>query len=50
MAEHQQMDERDLLNLVNHHEKAAMGSSNAAQNIATAGTTSQYGAVDVERA
>ena len=44
------MDERDLLNLVNSHEKAAIGSSNGAANIATSGTTTQYGAVDVERA
>lgn len=44
------MDDRDLLNLVNAHERSAMGSSVGAANIATSGTTTQYGAVDVERA
>lgn len=50
MAKQQQMDDRDLLALVNSHEKAAIGSSNGAANLATSGTTTQYGSVDVERA
>jgi hypothetical protein len=44
------MDDRELLSLVNAHEKAAIGSSNGAANIATSGTTTQYGSIDVERA
>ena len=44
------MEDRDLLALVNAHEKAAIGSSNGAANIATSGTTTSYGSVDVERA
>jgi hypothetical protein len=44
------MDDRDLLALINGHEKASIGSSNGAANIATSGTTTQYGSVDVERA
>ena len=44
------MDSRQLLALINLHERNALGSSSSATNIATSGTTSQYGAVDVERA
>jgi hypothetical protein len=44
------MDNRQLLALINLHERNALGSSSSATNIATQGTTSQYGAVDVERA
>src|SRR6185312_14119728 len=44
------MDSRQLLALINLHERNALGSSSSATNIATQGTTSQYGAVDVERA
>lgn len=48
MAE--KMDNAGLLALVNMHERASIGSSNGAANIATSGTTSEYGSVDVERA
>jgi len=46
------MDSRTLLNLVNAHERASIGSSAGAgaANIATTGTTTQYGSVEVERA
>lgn len=44
------MDERQLLALVNLHEKNSIGSTSSAANIATAGTTTEYGSVDVERA
>lgn len=44
------MDEQGLLALVNLHEKNSIGSSSTAANIATAGTTTEYGSVDVERA
>lgn len=46
----QKMDERTLLQLVSLHEKNAIGSSSTAANIATSGTTTSYGSVDVERA
>ncbi len=50
MTKSVRMTERDLLNLIDMHEKAAMGGSTQAANIATSGTTTQYGALDVERA
>lgn len=44
------MDERELLSLVNMHERNAIGSPTSAANIAINGATTDYGAVDVERA
>lgn len=44
------MTDRQLLGLIAQHEQAAMGGSSAATNMATAGTTTNYGTLDVERA
>lgn len=44
------MTERQLLALISLHENAAMGGTTQAANMATAGTMTNYGALDVERA
>lgn len=44
------MTDRQLLGLIAQHEQAAMGGSSAATNMATAGTATNYGTLDVERA
>lgn len=44
------MSDRQLLAIIAQHEQAAMGGTSAATNLATAGTTTNYGTLDVERA